>query len=157
MADTLTPPTTYGRFSQIVDGVTRADLIELEEEIAQQEQRLASLRELEQMFRARLGVTAPLAPPHTNGTATKKILIDEIVDGGGGLGQPPTREGRIEDRRRAVAFHLIKHGAKQGWEIVKDCRVSPRWLDEVMASPWFVKSGQGYHITPQGRQEIDAD
>jgi len=112
--------------------VTEEHVAELEAAIAAREKELVGLRQLHKLGLALLGKLPPRKSPVRKDRP-------EPVD--------------ITTKRKQIA-KFLSGGLKTGHQIITQCGTAPGKLAETMECPWFVKSDQGYYLTPLGRQQV---
>ena len=57
-----------------------------------------------------------------------------------------------EDARKRLAQYLAKNGATSAAALAERLTIPPTKVFNLLNHPWFTRSAQGYHITPEGRQ-----
>lgn len=133
-------PTPIKTLLKLLDGVSAADLAQLDAEIADAKARLAQLEACRTLL-----VTRPA-----------KAGTPPIPTNGHPNGHTHTRNGDLtQQRRREVAQYLSGSGPQPRTKVAKVCGIPEGGsLSSVLDHPWFEKRGEGVAITAQCRKEF---
>jgi hypothetical protein len=137
---------------QTLSKITADDLDALDVVIDQEETRLATMKQ----FRK---VAAALVTPQTAKAKTKPGPKPKAEGSPPGPSPMPKNEEerakKIDGLRKQVVIYISKQGkAVRSHDIITNCRVAPKWINELLDHAWFSQSSQGIHITPEARQEV---
>lgn len=125
-----------GRAAQLLQqlrSLTAEDLAELDRTIAGHKAQYAALRRARALVAEALGVATPPTAKRSKPT-TPEQLADKFQ----------------ELRVRVVKF--LANGPQRAHDIIRECRVAPSYITEVLNHAWFAQTSQGVHITPEGRR-----
>jgi len=175
-----TGPTRVQQLVRLFGELTPSDLKEIDAAIQTTERQLSGLDTLRAMLvppvkDTKVGMAGDGEPPRFKGKGGKKKLAlltalpedksaGEVPETNGAEGdvgkgklQPPMdREAKLAWLRRRVVAFLIKTGrAVRVSEIIQGVPVGPRWINEVLAHPWFTQTNEGVYISPAARQEAE--
>lgn len=74
-----------------------------------------------------------------------------------GMKNASLARANLVDERRVKVAHFLRDGPKWPMVIAKAVGIPTGSITGVLLSPWFVRSDQGVHLTPEGRRATDDD
>jgi len=125
-----------GRLVKFLDKLNEKDLTALRETIQATENKLKGMRMLEKVVAATLG----------KGEIKEKKYKPKAKE-------PVDLEITLKEKRKIVVQFLAS-GAKNGRDIITECRVQPAQLATIMNCDYFRHDGNMYHITTAARREF---
>lgn len=135
MPPTKTGPALLDALSQATDD----DLMAVQQELEELKTKMATLRVLHALLRTKLGV-----PSKPRGKKTSPTRLAGPVD---------NRTAGARNVRTAAARVLMRVSHMKLEILAGELGVEPDALRTVLnASPWFLSTSQGWHVTPDGRQ-----
>lgn len=126
----------------VLKGVTQNDLDEIDTKINDLEGELDGLREVQKLVKVKLHGKPERKKP-VRRARTPKDGDDGDADGDAGY-----------EKKAKIAAYLSERGASQIRDIAAGCGLPPQGLHNYLNCPYFTKSSQGYHLTPEGRQAL---
>lgn len=172
-ATALAIPDNSPKLVQLLSQIGNDDLAELDNVIARQEESLARLKQ----FRKVAGVifepppppkktggrkkavppaSSPGTPP-TNGFAPSAVEPGETVAATEALETTSgsEREKKMLAIRKSIVIHIGRLGrAAKVYDLIVACKISARWVNEILNHEWFSQDKNGVLITSKARQEV---
>ena len=129
---------------EAIQRATPADLEAVEKRMEQLNQELGALTILHKALSLKVN-----GVPATAGRVSgrKRLTKDESEDA-----RKRLTKDESEDARKRLAQYLAKNGATSAAALAERLTIPPTKVFNLLNHPWFTRSAQGYHITPEGRQ-----